>query len=54
MEDIRRELVRRVAADDQGSNPDTYDVIEDETPVLAVNASRSNYTHRGTPPTRVV
>ncbi|WP_176451324.1 hypothetical protein [Halorubrum sp. Ea8] len=30
MEDIRRELVRRVAADDQGSNPDTYDVIEDE------------------------
>jgi len=30
MEDIRRELVRRVAADDRDSNGDVYDALEDE------------------------
>jgi len=30
MEDIRRELVRRVAADDRDSNRDVYDALEDE------------------------
>ena len=30
MEDIRRELVRRVAADDRESNRDVYDALEDE------------------------
>jgi hypothetical protein len=30
MEDIRRELVRRVAADDRGSNRDIYDALEEE------------------------
>jgi len=30
MEDIRRELVRRVAADDRESNRDIYDALEDE------------------------
>jgi death-on-curing protein len=30
MEDIRRELVRRVAADDRDSNRDIYDALEDE------------------------
>jgi hypothetical protein len=30
MEDIRRELVRRVAADDRDANRDVYDVLEDE------------------------
>ena len=30
MEDIRRELVRRAAADDRDSNRDVYDALEDE------------------------
>jgi len=30
MEDIRRELIRRVAADDRDSNRDVYDALEDE------------------------
>ncbi len=30
MEDIRRDLVRRVAADDRDSNRDIYDALEDE------------------------
>jgi len=30
IEDIRRELVRRVAADDRDSNRDVYDALEDE------------------------
>mgnify|MGYP006421853791 CR=1 FL=1 len=30
MEDIRRELVRRVAADDRDSNRDVYDALDDE------------------------
>jgi len=30
MEDIRRELVRRVAAEDRSANRDTYDALEDE------------------------
>jgi hypothetical protein len=30
MEDIRRELVRRAAADDRDSNRDIYDALEDE------------------------
>lgn len=30
MEDIRRELVRRVAADDRNSNRDIYDALENE------------------------
>ncbi|WP_202593943.1 hypothetical protein [Halorubrum halophilum] len=30
MEDIRRELVRRVAADDRETNRDIYDALEDE------------------------
>ncbi|QUO48182.1 MULTISPECIES: hypothetical protein [Halorubrum] len=30
MEDIRRELIRRVAADDRDSNRDIYDALEDE------------------------
>ena len=30
MEDIRRELVRRVAADDRDANRDIYDALEDE------------------------
>ncbi|EMA09636.1 hypothetical protein [Haloarcula marismortui] len=30
MEDIRRELVRRVAADDRDSNRNVYDALEDE------------------------
>ena len=30
MVDIRRELVRRVAADDRDSNRNIYDAIEDE------------------------
>jgi hypothetical protein len=30
MADIRRELVRRVAADDRDSNRDIYDALEDE------------------------
>ena len=30
MEDIRRELVRRVAADDRDSNRDVYDALEDQ------------------------
>ena len=30
MEDIRRELVRRVAEDDRDSNRDIYDALEDE------------------------
>lgn len=30
MEDIRRELVRRVAATDRESNRDVYDALEDE------------------------
>jgi hypothetical protein len=30
MEDIRRELVRRVAAGDRDTNRDIYDALEDE------------------------
>ncbi|WP_164932822.1 hypothetical protein [Halorubrum amylolyticum] len=30
MEEIRRELVRRVAADDRDSNRDVYDALKDE------------------------
>jgi hypothetical protein len=30
MEDIRRELVRRVAADDRDANRDIYDALETE------------------------
>ncbi|MFC7185489.1 hypothetical protein [Halorubrum yunnanense] len=30
MEDIRRELVRRVAANDRDANRDVYDALEDE------------------------
>jgi len=30
MGDIRRELVRRVAADDRNANRDVYDAFEDE------------------------
>jgi hypothetical protein len=30
MEDIRRELVRRVAAEDRNANRDVYDALEDE------------------------
>ncbi|WP_200895680.1 MULTISPECIES: hypothetical protein [Halorubrum] len=30
MEDIRRELVRRVAANDRDSNRDIYDALENE------------------------
>jgi len=30
MEDIRRELLRRVAADDRNANRDVYDALEDE------------------------
>jgi hypothetical protein len=30
MEDVRRELVRRVAADDRNANRDVYDALEDE------------------------
>jgi len=30
MEDIRRELVRRVAADDRNANRETYDDLENE------------------------
>jgi hypothetical protein len=30
MADIRRELARRVAADDRSSNRDVYDALEDE------------------------
>jgi len=30
MEDIRRELVRRIAADDRDSNRDIYDALEDD------------------------
>lgn len=30
MEDIRRELVRRVAAQDREANRDVYDALEDE------------------------
>jgi hypothetical protein len=30
MEDIRRELVRRAAADDRDSNRDIYDALEGE------------------------
>ncbi|WP_166377319.1 hypothetical protein [Halorubrum sp. BOL3-1] len=30
MEDIRRELIRRVAADDRESNRDVYDALEHE------------------------
>ncbi len=30
MEDIRRELVRRVAAEDRDANRDIYDALEDE------------------------
>lgn len=30
MEDIRRELVRRVAANDRDSNRDLYDALEDK------------------------
>jgi hypothetical protein len=30
MEDIRRELVRRVAAEDRDANRDVYDALEDE------------------------
>lgn len=30
MDDIRRELVRRVAADDRESNRDIYDALENE------------------------
>lgn len=30
MEDVRRELVRRVAAADRESNRDVYDALEDE------------------------
>ena len=30
MEDIRRELVRRVAAADRDANRDVYDALEDE------------------------
>jgi hypothetical protein len=30
MEDIRRELVRRVAAEDRNVNRDIYDALEDE------------------------
>ena len=30
MEDIRRELVRRVAADDRDANREVYDALEDE------------------------
>ncbi len=30
MEDIRRELVRRVAAEDRSANRDIYDALEDE------------------------
>lgn len=31
MEDTRRELVRRVAADDRDANRDIYDALEDES-----------------------
>jgi len=30
MEDIRRDLVRRVAAEDRNANRDIYDALEDE------------------------
>ncbi len=30
MEEIRRELVRRVAAEDRNANRDIYDTLEDE------------------------
>jgi hypothetical protein len=30
MEDIRQELVRRVAADDRDANREVYDALEDE------------------------
>ena len=30
MEDIRRELVRQVAAEDRNANRDIYDALEDE------------------------
>lgn len=30
MEDIRREIVRRVAAQDREANRDVYDALEDE------------------------
>lgn len=30
MEDIRRELVRRVAAEDRNANREVYDALEDE------------------------
>jgi len=30
MEDIRQELVRRVAAEDRNTNRDIYDALEDE------------------------
>ena len=30
MEDIRRELVRRVAVEDRNTNRDIYDALEDE------------------------
>jgi hypothetical protein len=30
MEEIRRELVRRVAAEDRNANRDIYDALEDE------------------------
>ncbi|ELZ40623.1 hypothetical protein C471_07566 [Halorubrum saccharovorum DSM 1137] len=30
MEEIRRELVRRVAADDRDANREIYDALEDE------------------------
>ena len=30
MEDIRRELIRRVAAEDRNTNRDIYDALEDE------------------------
>ncbi len=30
MEDIRRELVRRIAAEDRNVNRDIYDALEDE------------------------
>jgi len=30
MEDIRRELVRRVATEDRDTNRDIYDALEDE------------------------
>lgn len=30
MEDIRQELVRRVAAEDRDTNRDSYDALEDE------------------------